>query len=118
MGIYGYFSWGNESDFNPHFLSLENNMLILAGGTVLFLLSGYLIKKKLNAAMPYLDSFTTVFSIIGTFMMIEMLTENWIYWIVIDAVSIYLYSKRGLMLSALLYLVYVGLAINGLVNWL
>lgn len=118
MGFYGYYSWGNENAFTPSFTSIQNNIAFLIGGIFLFYITGYLLKKKFNAALPYLDSFTTVFSIIATFLMIEMLTENWAYWIVIDLVSVYLYSKRGLILSAFLYLVYVGLAINGLINWL
>lgn len=118
MGIYGYFSWGAEAEFNPHYLNFTQNLCIILFASVVTFLLGYTLKNKFSAALPYLDAFTTVFSIVATFMMIKMLTENWIYWIVIDALSIYLYSKKGLKLSALLYLVYVVLAINGLINWL
>lgn len=118
MGFYGYFSWDSAAGFSPYSLGWENNIMIIIACGILVFFCAYLLKKFTKAALPYLDTFTTVFSIIATFMMIEMLVENWIYWIVIDALSIYLYSKRGLVLSSLLYLAYVGLAINGLINWL
>ncbi|MEX0812382.1 MAG: nicotinamide riboside transporter PnuC [Chitinophagales bacterium] len=119
MGFYGFYSWDTaEGGFAPISLGWEYNFIIIIAAGGLSIISGHLLKRHSKAALPYLDAFTTIFSIIATFMMVGMVLENWIYWIVIDALSIYLYSKRGLYLSALLYLAYIGLAINGLINWL
>jgi nicotinamide mononucleotide transporter len=63
------------------------------------------------------DTFTTVFSVIATIMMVMAVTENWYYWIVIDAVSIFLYASRRMYLTALLFVVYTLLAINGAMQW-
>ena len=56
--------------------------------------------------MPQLDAFTTVFSVVGTWWMIQGDPTNWLYWMVIDAVSIYLYAKRGMPWGALLFALY------------
>ncbi|HCQ15591.1 MAG TPA: hypothetical protein DIU20_04980, partial [Cryomorphaceae bacterium] len=44
--------------------------------------------------------------------------ENWLYWIVIDAVSIYLYVKRGLYFTAGLFVLYTFLSIKGALEWM
>jgi nicotinamide mononucleotide transporter len=45
--------------------------------------------------------------------MINLVHENWLYWIVIDTVSIYLYAKRGLKLGSVLFALYLLLALDG-----
>ncbi len=64
--------------------------------------SGALLQHYTDAALPYLDSFTTWGSILTTWMVARKILENWLYWLVIDSVSIYLYLDRGLYLTALL----------------
>ena len=68
---------------------------------------------KRGSSMPTLDAFTTVFSILGTWWMIQGDPVNWIYWMVIDAVSIYLYAKRGMPWGALLFFLYGLMAADG-----
>jgi nicotinamide mononucleotide transporter len=70
-----------------------------------------------GAARPYVDSFTTVASVVTTFMVARKVLENWLYWIVIDAVSIWLYLDRGLQSTAGLFALYVVLAVVGYFQW-
>jgi nicotinamide mononucleotide transporter len=70
------------------------------------------------AAMPYLDSFTTVAAIVTTYMVAKKVLENWIYWFVIDAASVYLYGTRGLLLYAALFVFYLLLIVIGFRHWL
>ncbi|MDX2001439.1 MAG: nicotinamide riboside transporter PnuC [Chitinophagales bacterium] len=118
IGIYGWLSWGQAGTFSVSSLGLTNNMYIIGLGVIVALGVGFLFKRYTQAAWPFVDSFTAVFSIIATFMMIAMLLENWLYFIVVDAVSIALYASRKLYLSSLLYVVYTLLAINGFIQWL
>lgn len=113
---YGFANWGSEV-LMPASLSLSVHGGLIAGGAVLMLLSTYLLKKHTSAVLPLLDSFTTVFSIIATVLMVNFYPENWLYWIVIDAASIFLYFRRGLKISALLFALYTLLAINGYLVW-
>lgn len=79
---------------------------------------GFAFDYYTNQANPYIDAFTTIFSLAATFMVIHKVLENWIYWIVIDLVGVYLYFQRGLQLSSLLYLLFTIIAIVGFWNWL
>jgi nicotinamide mononucleotide transporter len=64
-----------------------------------------------------LDAYTTVFSFITTYMVIKKIIENWIYWIVIDSLSVYLYYAKNLKLTAVLFFIFTLLAFYGFYNW-
>lgn len=113
---YGYLNWGSEVVI-PESMVFQVHLLIIGGGILLMLLSASLLKNYTEAALPLLDSFTTIFSIIATIFMVNFYPENWAYWIVIDAASIFLYFRRGLKISALLFVIYTLLSINGYLVW-
>jgi nicotinamide mononucleotide transporter len=88
------------------------------GIVLISLATGYGLEKNTSAALPYLDSFTTWGAVITTYMVAQKVLENWLYWLVIDTVAIYLYIDRELYLTALLMAVYVVLAMLGWLMWL
>jgi nicotinamide mononucleotide transporter len=92
---------------------------LLAWGVIagLTLISGNLLANNTTAALPYLDSFTTWGSVLTTWMVTQKILENWLYWIVIDAISIVLYIDRGLHLTSLLFVAYVIIVVFGFFAW-
>ncbi len=70
------------------------------------------------SAFPYLDSFTTVASIVATFWMIRKKVECWYAWILIDVISTYMYFVKEVKFYSLLYFAFCFLAANGARNWL
>ncbi len=121
MAVYGWYQWqrgGNNAEgIKLNCWALKNH--VVAIGMVLFLsaISGYLLSQNTDARMPYIDSFTTWGSVITTFMVARKVLENWIYWIVIDAVSIFLYIDRELYQTVGLYSIYLVLAVIGYIAW-
>ena len=105
LGLIGY---GNDVTISGLF-----HLILLSGAVIGTVVLGVILKKNTDAMLPFLDAFTTVFSLAATWLMINMIHENWLYWIVIDTVSIYLYAKRGLKLSSVLFLLYLLLALDG-----
>jgi len=65
-----------------------------------------------------LDSFTTWGSVVTTFMVVRKVLENWIYWLVIDSISIYLYIDRELYFTSMLFVVYIVIIFFGWLSWL
>jgi nicotinamide mononucleotide transporter len=92
--------------------SKEHTVLIVSGFLITFL-SGYLLKKYSSAHLPYIDSFTTVFAIIATALMMIPVHEAWLYFIAINSVSIFMYAQRRLYLGAIMFAVYLLLSIKG-----
>jgi nicotinamide mononucleotide transporter len=125
MAVYGWYQWtrgGSNGDTQTRTLavrslSVRQHVMVIAAITVLCIVSGYLLSKHSSAAWPYVDSFTTWASVITTYLVARKYLENWLYWIVIDTVSIPLYIDRGLNLTALLFVAYVVIAVIGYFKW-
>ena len=69
------------------------------------------------SAFPYLDSFTTVMSIVGTFLMIDKRLECWYVWLIVDAISTYMYFVKDVKLVSAEYFVFCFIAAFGVWNW-
>jgi nicotinamide mononucleotide transporter len=78
---------------------------------------GWLMARYSPASFPYLDALTTVFAVFATYLVAKKVLENWLYWIAIDALSIYLYLEKDLTPTALLFMLYVIIASYGYVKW-
>jgi nicotinamide mononucleotide transporter len=119
MAVVGWLSWKKSESgdssikkwrFNKHILN------ILISGAVAFIL-GSIFANYTNQANPYVDAFTTTYSLAATYMVTRKILGNWIYWIVIDLVSIYLYAQRDYNLAAVQYGLFTILAVFGFMAW-
>ncbi len=98
-------------------ISWRQHLYIWAAGGVLTVLCGYFFAAYTAAAATYLDAFTTVFSVFATFLLVRRKLENWLYWVVTDALYVGLYFSRGAYLYALLMVVYTVIAAVAYLNW-
>lgn len=115
--VYGYLNWGEGLRQNLPTLAWQYHAAIAVSGIAMVIVSGLLLKRMSDAATPFVDSFTTIFSIFATLLMINLFPSNWIYWIIIDAVSVYLYFSRKLYLTSLLFLLYTIISVDGYLAW-
>lgn len=69
------------------------------------------------SAFPYIDSFTTVMSVVATFLMIRKRVECWYVWLLVDLVLTYVYYIKGVKFVALEYAVFCLIAVMGAINW-
>lgn len=70
-----------------------------------------------DSTVPVADAFTTALSISAMWMLAKKYIEQWLIWIVVDVASAALYFYKGLDLTALLYLLYAGVAVAGYRKW-
>ena len=121
MAIYGWQQWRQSGpDGEPLKVSTWPwRYHLFAAGSIALLVfvSGELLSRYTGAALPHADSFTTWGAIIATFMVARKVLENWIYWFVIDAVSIGLYLGRDLYFTAALFAVYLVMIVIGYRSW-
>lgn len=120
MSVYGWLQWRKQSESNDEkgisTWILRKHLPLLGTGLICAVLLGY-FWKIYGGALPFIDALTTTFSIIATFLVAHKVLENWIYWIVIDAICIYVYWVRDIPLIAFLFVLYTLMAIYGLVSW-
>lgn len=80
-------------------------------------LLGYILKAFSNASFPWIDSLATTASFLAQYLIAKKKIENWIIWIAVNVVYIAVYLQKDLELYAVLYLVYLILAIQGYYQW-
>lgn len=120
MAIYGYYCWRNGKDSNQLAISswqLNTHLIIIAVTAIISLALGFVMENYTHADFAYLDSFTTCFAVMTTYLVAKKVLENWLYWIVINAASIYLYLQKGYFPTVVLFSIYTGMAIWGYVQW-
>ena len=124
MAVYGWTQWrqkGGEAAQGTLAISTwsaQQHVIALSLIVVATASSTYLLQTYTDAELPLLDSFTTWGAIVTTFMVARKILENWIYWLVIDAISIYLYLDRELYFTSLLFAVYIVIIFFGWATWL
>lgn len=72
---------------------------------------------SLPSAFPYMDSFTTIMSVVATFLLMKKKLEAWWLWLVIDVISTYMYFIKDVKLYSLLYLIFCAIAVYGAIDW-
>jgi nicotinamide mononucleotide transporter len=121
MAVYGWWQWqrGGAGHTELKISRWDNRQHLVAVAAVLLVsaASGALLQQYTGAALPYLDSFTTWGSVLTTWMVARKILENWLYWLVIDSVSIYLYLDRALYLTAGLFAIYLVIVLFGYRKW-
>ena len=70
-----------------------------------------------DAAMPFWDAANAVGSIAAQILLARRRLENWLLWIAVDVSSIALYAVKGLALTAILYVIFLGLSLWGYREW-
>ena len=122
MAVYGWYQWQrggqDKTGLQISRWSLGNHFLAVGVILIATVTSGYLLAANTDARLPYLDSFTTWASVITTVMVARKIIENWLYWVVINMVSIFLYLDRELYQTAGLFVLYIVLAVAGYIIWI
>ena len=122
MAFYGIQQWtvtnNNQSKFIVRSWRWNTHFWVIAIIIILAIITGLLLEKFTNAALPFLDGLTTWGAIITTYMVAKRLLENWIYWFVIDMISIYLFLSRELFLTAILFCIYLVIIFFGYRSWI
>ena len=122
MAFYGLQQWRSGDANAPQFIVRTWDMRLHIKVIILIifmtLISGFLLEKYTNAILPFIDGLTTWGAIVATYMVAKRLLENWIYWFVIDFISIFLFMSRGLYLTAGLFFIYLVIIYFGYMSWI
>lgn len=121
LSFYGWWHWARGGVAHaPVLVTRASAMLMLRllglGIVVWFALSS-VTSRIPGSTLPRLDALLVTVSLIAQWMMTRKLLENWLLWIAVDVVYVPLLYSRGLRLSAVLYAVFLALAVIGFVQW-
>lgn len=123
-GLYGLAVWSRgkrksataepEISHPPFGVWMQIGVLYVAIHATLYVL----LTTFTDSTVPGLDSFTTALCIVAYWMLSRKYVEQWLVWLVVDAVTVGLYLYKGIPLTAGLYALYTGLAVAGYLRWL
>lgn len=120
MAAYGWWVWRPAAGAEipvVHTWPVRRHLLALLLVGLLSLLSGFLLAQNTAAALPWLDSFITWGSLLATWMVARKVLENWLYWFVLDSLSLGVFLNRGLYLTAALFGLYLVMIVIGYRTW-
>jgi len=121
IAIYGWYKWlfggAQKTPLRvtrvPPALGL-GLILLSATGTVAI---WYVLKTWTTDTDPGIDAFFFAVSLVAQWMMTRKILENWVLWIVADIVYVPMYVYKGLPVTAVLYAIFLALAVLGLRSW-
>jgi nicotinamide mononucleotide transporter len=121
MAVYGWYAWNSGSaqsaDLPVCVWPMRVHGIAIVSIAAVAGISGFLLQRYTDAALPYVDSLTSFAAVWTTFLVARKVLENWWYWLVIDAASVAIYWSRDLQLTALLFVIYLLMIPFGLWNW-
>ena len=70
-----------------------------------------------DSDVPWWDALPTALSLIGQALLGRKLIENWLVWLVVNAISVGLFAYKGLWLTCLLYVIFIAMSVAGWLEW-
>jgi len=121
VSVFGWYQWlhGDDSHDKLPVTSLDARGRWIAAAAWLggFAVLAWFLKTYTDTDVPNSDGFLTAGSLVGQLLLSRKKIENWHVWIVVDVLYVALYLHKHLILTAILYGVFVGMAIVGLRAW-
>ncbi len=121
MSVYGLFLWRGDKDQDVVLpitqMTTKEHIITISCGFFLGIGVAYIIGLFYQATWPYLDSLTTAFMMLATYLLVIRKIECWIYFIIADAVYVYIYLEQGATLFAGTMVVFIAMAVVGYWQW-
>ena len=84
---------------------------------VIYLGIAYVLIHFTPSTVPWWDALNTALSIVAMWMLARKWVEQWLVWLVVDAISTGLYIYKGIPFYAVLYAIYTVIAWFGYRRW-
>lgn len=124
IAVYGFIVWtrhSRKSDTKPPLpiTHIHGYTILMLSGCFLcvWAVIAYVLYRFTDSTVVILDSLTTSLSVIGMWMLARKYVEQWLIWLVVDAIYVWLYYKKQIYFSGTLYIFYTVMALLGYRRW-
>jgi nicotinamide mononucleotide transporter len=121
INIYGWYFWSKKAptETKTPVTSIKQREVILSAVAIVIFtfLLGSILYNHTIASYPYLDSFCTACSIVAQFFLARKVLQNWLLWVFVDAIYVGIYIFKDLHLTAVMYAIYIVIALIGYFDW-
>jgi nicotinamide mononucleotide transporter len=119
IAVYGWFSWKPEEDAQcVGIWPWRRHLVAIAICVVVSFAVARLPIMRANSDWPFLDMLVACVGLFASWLVARVYLENWLYWIVIDSLTIFLFMKQDLEFTALLFVAYLVISCLGFRTWL
>lgn len=119
--LLGWWQWlhGGQARTELPVTRLDTRGRLLSGlATALASVSvGWMFARFTDASLPWLDAATSGMSVTAQLLLVRKKVESWVLWIAVDVLSVGMYVAKQAHLTAVLYLLFLALAVRGLLEW-
>lgn len=126
MQFVGFYIWSKNMNSETHevkkrHMKNSGRVLMVFAIAVFTVAYGFLL-KYLGDAMPFVDAFTTVSSVVAMIVSVRMFSEQWWIWIAVDVFTVYMWAcnfqaGNDNMATLLMWIVYLGNAVIMCIRW-
>lgn len=127
MQFIGFYLWNKNKDLKRKgtvkikLMTNKHRIITSVLSISIFIIYGYFL-QSLGGSLPFIDSMSTIFSIVAMLLMVYGFVEQWVLWIIVDVVTIILWAtvliNGGTDVSVLvMWVAYLFNAMYGLFNW-
>lgn len=126
MQFVGFYTWSKHMNDATNEV-IKRNMklsgrLIMIVSIIIGTFAYGLILKNMGDAMPFIDAFTTVTSVVAMIVSVKMFAEQWWIWVVVDIVTVYMWFVSFIqgqenIATLIMWMVYLVNAVIMLIKW-
>ena len=126
MQFYGFYVWNkniDETTLEVKKRKMKTKHLVVLLVAVLLATIGYgYLLKFINGAMPFVDALSTVVSVAAMIVSIKMYAEQWLLWIIVDAVTVIMWgvafaNGQESVATLVMWMIYLINAVVMQVKW-
>jgi nicotinamide mononucleotide transporter len=123
MAIYGWWNWqqiqtgAHETPDVVIEWSLVSHLQLIVFTALVGFLFGYVMSEYTDTDYAWLGAQISCFAIVTTWLVAQKVVSNWLYWVAIDAASIYMYLQKDLYFFTALFVIYTLIAAIGYFSW-
>lgn len=132
ISVYGLWNWkyGTENKIQTNEIQIREItilpithtntitlIILISLGIILSGIFSYILIQA-DSSSPYFDAIIFAFSIIAQGLLANKKIENWLFWIVINLLTVMMFLQLKIWISAILYVILFILAIRGYLEWI
>lgn len=120
MGVWALVTWKERDDDNLLKIeewSIRHHLIYIVILLPISLVLGYFLEHYTSANLAIIDTVTSVFAVFATWLLVKRVKSNWIYWVVVDTIYLYIYGSQEAWFYVVLTLIYTIMAVVGYFHW-
>lgn len=120
LNLYGWAAWmraRNDSGVPVRFMSVPARQGWALATIVAWAGWSFAMDRYTDAVAPWIDGAIAMLSITAQWLLARRRVESWWLWIAVDLIAVPLFAWRGLYPTSAVYVVLLGLSIDGLIQW-